>query len=467
MEKKKVTKKATSKTVKKETKAKNKKVQVKEKPKNTKKKTKKKGFTLIELLAVIIILGILMIIAIPSVTSYINDSRKNAYIDTAKEIVSGTRNLVNEGKLGMYDTGTTYYIPAKYVNTENALKSPYGEFTDTSAYVGVIYDGQGYKYYWISSDDTGQGIPDITLVDNLDTDDIKSDLNINSILSTIEQTGIGNRIKIKILDVNGTWRPIQLSGTDNNVSEEGGSSNSSGSNGSGGTNNTSVIRIITEGKTKDTLSVGDEIAINNEHFNVISTSTNEIVVLAKYNLYVGNKFNGYTYDGSISEDDPNYLKQNSICLGAERGSRMCTLPFSGSCYWTFEEPYKSIYDESQNAKPTYSNGGYINTANYSVAYYVQQYKAYLQGLGANIKTARLAYYSELNSIRDVAVDANGIKFVYNTTFYTSSSVNSLNKCAIWSMRGQSTTSGYWNGGYYNYPDRDGVRPVLEILKSNM
>ena len=34
------------------------------------------GFTLIELLAVIIILGILMIIAIPSVTSYINNSRK-------------------------------------------------------------------------------------------------------------------------------------------------------------------------------------------------------------------------------------------------------------------------------------------------------------------------------------------------------------------------------------------------------
>ena len=122
----------------------------------------KKGFTLIELLAVIIILGILMIIAIPSVTQYINNSRKSAYVDTAKEIVAGTRNLVNEGKLGMYDTNTTYYIPAKYVNTENALKSPYGEFTDDSAYVGVIYDGKGYKYYWISTDDAGQGVKKIT-----------------------------------------------------------------------------------------------------------------------------------------------------------------------------------------------------------------------------------------------------------------------------------------------------------------
>ena len=93
-----------------------------------KKKKKKKGFTLIELLAVIIILGILMIIAIPSVTKYISDSRKNAYIDTAKEIVSGARNVVNEGKLEMYDTNTTYYIPYSCISTENAKKTPYGEF---------------------------------------------------------------------------------------------------------------------------------------------------------------------------------------------------------------------------------------------------------------------------------------------------------------------------------------------------
>ena len=227
MEKKKTTKK-TSKTTKKPTKTVVKKEIANKTVSKKKGNKKKKGFTLIELLAVIIILGILMIIAIPSVTSYISDSRKSAYVDTAKEIVSGTRNVVNEGKLGMYDTNTTYYIPAKYVNTENSLKSPYGEFTDDSAYVGVIYDGKGYKYYWISSDDTGQGVPDITLADKLETDDIKSDLKIEDIRTTIENTGIGNRTTIKILKTNGTWEnPIILSNTDNNVSEEGGSSGSS------------------------------------------------------------------------------------------------------------------------------------------------------------------------------------------------------------------------------------------------
>lgn len=195
-------KKKNTKTVKKPTKTVSKKP-TKSTPKKKTTEKKKKGFTLIELLAVIIILGILMIIAIPSVTRYISDSRKSAYVDTAKEIVSGTRNLVNEGKIGMYDTGTTYYIPSSYIQTENASKSPYGEFTQ--AYVGVVYDGKGYKYYWISTDDAGQGVENLTLADTLDTDDIKSDLKSEDIEDKVQTTGVGNRKNILILNSDGTW----------------------------------------------------------------------------------------------------------------------------------------------------------------------------------------------------------------------------------------------------------------------
>ena len=193
MEKKKETKKKTVKTTAKKT-------TIKKTVKNEKKK--KKGFTLIELLAVIIILGILMIIAIPSVTRYINDSRKEAYVDTAKEIISGARNIVNQGKLGMYDTTATYYIPADYINTENALKSPYGEFVQ--AYVGVVYDGKGYKYSWISCDDAGQGVDDVTTLENLNSSKIKSDINPEDILDRIKTTGVDEKNNIYVL-INGEW----------------------------------------------------------------------------------------------------------------------------------------------------------------------------------------------------------------------------------------------------------------------
>ena len=127
------------------------------------KKMNKKGFTLIELLAVIIILGILMIIAIPSVTTYIQNSRKSAFVDTASAYIDAVRAKVNEGEdLKLFATKTLYLIPVgntsiSCVSVESGGKSPFSD-TWEYAYVGVVYNGKGYDYYFVGQDGAKQGI---------------------------------------------------------------------------------------------------------------------------------------------------------------------------------------------------------------------------------------------------------------------------------------------------------------------
>lgn len=157
---------------------------------------KQRAFTLIELLAVIIILGILMLIAIPSVTSYINNSRKETYIDTIKELVKGTVARVNSGELEMYDPDTTYYVPCTCIKLENGeAKSPYGKFDP--AYIVITYDGDNYNYYFTGKDVEKLGIPTITKIELLSKERIVG--NIDSINTSVGITGTS---KIEVFNSN-------------------------------------------------------------------------------------------------------------------------------------------------------------------------------------------------------------------------------------------------------------------------
>lgn len=114
------------------------------------KKLNKKGFTLIELLAVIVILGILMLIAIPAVTKYINSSKFNAFRTNAGSIIDVVRNDVAL-------SGQTSCVA--YINEAN-IKLEKGSISGLSGYVRVdtqaaegskymitIYDSEN-KYYF-------------------------------------------------------------------------------------------------------------------------------------------------------------------------------------------------------------------------------------------------------------------------------------------------------------------------------
>ncbi len=140
------------------------------------KKTNKKGFTLIELLAVIIILGILMIIAVPAVQTYITNSRKSTYVNTASKFVSAVTTEAPTGKAMNFNSpDTLYLVPVgdkmlggtgenagnSCIGLDSGGQSPFGDEW-TYAYVGVTTDGKTFHYYFISQDSDGYGLDFMT-----------------------------------------------------------------------------------------------------------------------------------------------------------------------------------------------------------------------------------------------------------------------------------------------------------------
>lgn len=154
----------------------------------------KNGFTLIEILAVIIILGIIMIIVVPSVSNYINDSRKEAYIATAKKYIEGSLFAIKKQDYSLADKNGTYYISYSCISLEKGGDSPYGEWVD--AYVVIGYDNSlnKYNFYWTSLDSSGHGI-ELTSIDDLKVDVINNSVKEVKIESLPGKTG-----EIKVLD---------------------------------------------------------------------------------------------------------------------------------------------------------------------------------------------------------------------------------------------------------------------------
>ena len=125
------------------------------------KRINKKGFTLIELLAVIIILGVLLLIAVPSVSKYIQQSREKTYATNLSKLVDAVSSEVNS-YTEPYTFSTEEYlvVPIVCLNLErgSSEKSPFAAYEPLSSYVVVTRNANnGFEYKVTALDQTGFG----------------------------------------------------------------------------------------------------------------------------------------------------------------------------------------------------------------------------------------------------------------------------------------------------------------------
>ncbi len=120
------------------------------------------GFTLIEIIAVIIILGIVLTIAVPSISKYINSSRRSAYVSDIDAYAKSAMADFLQKKYGsLPESEEILIVPFESITLEknNTKKSPFGEFDLERSYIVVLPKTSGsYTAFIYAIDSAGYGI---------------------------------------------------------------------------------------------------------------------------------------------------------------------------------------------------------------------------------------------------------------------------------------------------------------------
>ena len=156
---------------------------------------KNKGFTLIELLGVIIILSIIMLIAIPNVTSTLENSKRTTYITDAKKMITQTEYALRTN-IEKPNSNEILKVTLADLGTNDIEKDPDGDAYDLENSYVIVARVDGFLTYYVNLVvDKGDGkLKGISLTSEESLDELeKSALVVNNLTLLTN-----NQIKQKI-----------------------------------------------------------------------------------------------------------------------------------------------------------------------------------------------------------------------------------------------------------------------------
>jgi len=391
----------------------------------------KKGFTLIELLAVIVILGLLLAIAIPSISKYIIEVRKKTLVSSIGNYISSIAIDVNDQNYKFSEPNTIYAVPIECIALEKGGSNPLGEWLQSNdnywAYVLVQYDdiASSYKYGFTFKDSNGYGMYPI-VHDKIDStgSQIKKELNLN----VVKDGYISRLTSVEKWDgfvVNEDTRLTVLESREIDDNDDG--------------VNTCIIRqkgsnhgqVLQEKEKK--YEVGNEVCFGSECFDVIKSDSTTVTLFAQDKIVP-------------SLTNP---KQDANAPGSI---------FSNSNYWNKSGVPHEIYGDSYPA--------YVYDENSAIYPYLEAYKKYLK--------EEFGIYSiemRLISLEEVKNDLQ----CTNSNCKESPYLKVFQKDYVWWL---GTTGShchiihnrtyhddlYWGGGTSLFNSKNGIRPVLVVSK---
>ena len=235
-------------------------------------------------------------------------------------------------------------------------------------------------------------------------------------------------------------------------------------------------------------TIGDEVCIGTECFNMITCDNNKAVLLAKYNLLVGNTCTSSNSCTAIPTNTEGYGKQSSTALG--QGSypneypSNGTIAFSNTSYWFGKvgpegsgKKYKGTvsYSNADIEEYVLTDMPYVVDEDSYLYQHIVNYDQILKDLGApsTIKTRLLTFneaytYFNCDGGNCLGGDYYDDKhmFLLNTSFWTGTSPESDTHEAYSGVMAIDRGCAYGSYAIDNTFSL-GIRPVVEIPMSTL